>query len=183
MMKIYLGENLSTKYPLIFYLRLYFLPIFFSSMNVFYQSFVHSILSNQQLNHYENFLLVYSLIYSIFALLFLRLFGISGIILINSLNIFGRILLNNYFLNRYLIVIQWMKWNLFSCHYVFLLLSSLMMFYFNQILIDSSFGQLIFAIGWILTIICLTLLEEKELFHYLSCVYKLNSQNQRSIRH
>ncbi len=55
-----------------------------------------------------------------------------------------------------------------------------MIFYFNQIFIENSFGQIIFAFGLILTIICLTLIEEKEMIHYIYCVYKLNSHSQKS---
>jgi O-antigen/teichoic acid export membrane protein len=135
-------------------------------------------MSNKQRNNYENLILFYSFIYLIICFILIKLFGIIGIIIGSYLNIFGRILINNY-----LFRINWFKSYLFSSHYIFLLLISMIIFYLNQILIQNSFGQFIFLIGFILTIICLTFIEEKEMIHYIYCVYKLNQRSDLQKRH
>lgn len=172
--QIYFDENLLKKYPLVFYFRFYLLEFFLSGMNLFSQSFVQSILSKHQ---YENLLFIYSIISCFFSFVFIYLFGITGILLIHCLNIFGRILFHNIFINQYLISIRWFQSYFFSSHYVLVLFVALILFNFNQIFIENSFGQLIFAIGLSLIVISLTLLEEKQLIHYLVCIYKLNQQS------
>jgi len=177
---IYIGSKLSINSYFILYLRLYLISILLNSINIINESFVQLIMSIKQFNDYQNLLLLYSFIYLFVSYTFIKLFGIIGIIIINCLNIIGRIIINNSLINRYLMRIQWTKFYLFSSHYIFLLLISFGIFYLNQYLIESNFGQISFAIGLIVTIICLTFIEEKEMIHYIYCVYKLNYYNQRS---
>jgi O-antigen/teichoic acid export membrane protein len=165
---IYIGSKYSS---FILYFRLYLIIILLNSINIINESFIQSIISNKQLN----ILLFYSFIYLFLSYIFIKLFGLIGIIIINSLNIFGRIIINNY-----LIRIQSFKYYLFSSHYIFILLISFIIFYLNQYLIQNYFGQIAFAIGLILTIICFTFIEEKQMIHYIYCVFKLNHQKQRS---
>jgi len=177
---IYIGSKLSINSYFILYLRLYLISILLNSINIINESFVQLIMSIKQFDDYQNLLLLYSFIYLFVSYTFIKLFGIIGIIIINCLNIIGRIIINNSLINRYLMRIQWTKFYLFSSHYIFLLLISFGIFYLNQYLIESNFGQISFAIGLIVTIICLTFIEEKEMIHYIYCVYKLNYHNQRS---
>ena len=179
-MTIYIGPELSKKYSTVFYLRLYLINILLNGVNVINESFIQSIMSIKQLNFYKNLLLIYSLIYLPFSYLFIRFFSISGIIIINCLNLTGRIILNNYLIDKYFIRIQFLKSYLFSSHYIFILLISYVMSCLNQSLIENSFGQIIFAIGLILTIICFTLIEEKQTIHYIYCVLKLSNQNRKA---
>jgi hypothetical protein len=49
----------------------------------------------------------------------------------------------------------------------------------SQNVIENTFGEICFGLGVILTIICLTFNEEKEMIHYIYCVFKLNYQNKK----
>ena len=89
-------------------------------------------------------------------------------------------MINNYLINKYLIRIKSREYYLFSSHYVLIFLISFLTFYFNQNLIENSFGQFCFAIGFCFIIICLTFIEEKEMIHYIYCVWKLNYQDRKS---
>jgi hypothetical protein len=109
----------------------------------------------------------------------MKLFNITGIIIISCLNLFGRIIINNYLINRYLIRISWRNSYLFSSHYILILLMAFFLCNLSQNMIENIFGEICFGIGVILTTICLTLNEEKEMIHYIYCVYKLNYQNKR----
>lgn len=174
---IYIG----LEYNCVLYLRLFLINILLNGINVINESFIQSIMSNKQSNFYKNLLLIYSLIYLIFLYIFIKLFGIIGIIIISSLNIFGRIIINIYLINQYFIRIQLSKSYLFSSHYILFLLISCVIFNLSQNLIENSFGEIIFGIGLMLTTICLTLIEEKEMIHYIYCVFKLNYQKKRSV--
>jgi hypothetical protein len=173
---IYIGSKSNC----VLYLRLYLINILLNGINVINESFIQSVMSSKQLKFYKNILLIYSLIYLIFCYIFTKLFGVVGIIIINCLNIFGRIIINNYLIKLYFIRIQSSKSYLFSSHFILLLLMSYLFCNLSQTLIENSFGQISFSIGLILTTICLTIIEEKEMIHYIYCVFKLNYQNKRS---
>lgn len=177
---IYIGSKYKINSRLVLYLQLYLINILLNSINIINESFVQSIMLIKELNNYKIFLLFYSFIYLFISYLFIYLFHIYGLILINCLNIIGRIIINNYLIKKYLIQIQWFKFYLFSSHYIFILIITLIIFNFNQYLIQDTFGQISFFIGLTLTIICLTLIEEKQMIHYIYCVCKLHYQNQKS---
>jgi len=176
---IYMGKQFSMNSYLIFNLRLYLLNILLNGINGLNESFVQSIMSIKQLKNYENFFLFYSFVYLLFCYIFMKLFNITGIIIISCLNLLGRIIINNYLINRYLIRIPWRKSYLFSSHYILILLMAFLLCNLSQNMIENIFGEICFGIGAILTTICLTLNEEKEMIHYIYCVFKLNYQNKR----
>lgn len=176
----YIGLKNEINSSLILYLRLYLINILLNGINIINESFVQSIISVKHLKNYQNFLILYSFICLFIYYLFIKLFGIYGIIIVNSLNLIIRILINNYLINKYLIRINWLKFYLFSSHYILILIITIILFYLNQYLIDNTFGQISFVIGLTLTIISLTLIEEKQMIHYIYCVSKLNYQNQKT---
>lgn len=163
---IYIGEKNSS---LVLYFCLYLIEIFFNGIYLIQESFLQSMISNEQRNSSQLFS---SLIYFVFSFVFIRWFGICGIILINSFHLFGRIWINHSLINR---LTNGGKCSFYlSSDYVFFLFISWILLNLNEILIENSFGEFCFAIGFILIIICLTLNEEKELIHYFYCIYKLN---------
>lgn len=163
--------NLGKNSMFIWYLRLYLIEIFLNGINVCQQSFLRSILSNEQRNCSENRILLFSFISLIFSFFFIRLFGICGIILMNSFHLIGRISINYSLMIRYT---KRINWHFFSSNYVFFIFVLMILFHLNGILIANSFGQMIFCFGLILIIFCLTMNEEKELIHYFYCIWKLN---------
>ena len=170
-LSIYLGERLWKNSSLIFYL----IEIFFNGIYIFQESFLQSMVSNEQKNSSENFSIFFSFIFFIFSFIFIRLFGMCGIILINSFHLIGRILINNSSINRLTNGRKWFKSSsYFSSDYLFFVFILFILLNLSRVLIENSFGEFFFVIGFILIIICLTLNEEKELIHYFYCIHKLN---------
>ncbi|CAF1103717.1 unnamed protein product [Rotaria sordida] len=171
---IYIGSKLSINSKYVLYIRLYLIKIILNGINGISQSFLESIMLIKQLNNYRNILLYKSFIYLLLSYIFIRLFGIIGIIIIDCLYIFGRIIINNYLINKYFIRNSLNKSYLFSLHYIFLLLISLIILNISKYLIDNIFGEISFAFSFIIIITFLTLIQEKQLIHYIYCIIKLN---------
>lgn len=175
--KIYIGSNLSINTACVLYLRLSLINVLLNGVNGITESFIQSFMSVKQLDTYKRLYLLYSLMYVILCYIFMKYFGITGIMIINCLNLLGRIIINNNLINQYLIQIKFSRVYLFSSHYILLLIMSFIMCCLSQTLIESTFGQIIFTMGLMLTVISMTFLEERQMIHYIHCVLKLNYQN------
>lgn len=181
LINIYIGSNLFKKYNLLLYIRLYLIKIILNIINEITEMFIKSIESIKELNFYRYILLFYSFIYLFLCYIFIKCFGIVGLIIINCLNIFGRIIINYSVINKYIFRISYSKIYLFSLHYVLILIISYLMLHFSRIFINNSIAQAIFYFGLFLTIICLTLIEEKQTIHYIYCSLKLKHEENRSL--
>lgn len=168
--------NLSTNKFVNIYLILSLLKVLLKHVNKLNESFLRCFLWIRMLNLYENVLLIYSLISMINSYILIKYFNLFGILFINLLNLLIEFLLNKYVIENYFYRNQSKRIYSFSSYYILFLLISILIIKFHLNLIETSFEQLCFSIGFLMIIISLTFIEEKELIHYLFCVYKLNHQ-------
>lgn len=75
-------------------LKFYCLYVFFISINGITESLLNSTMSDTQLNKHNFRLIIFSVVYLLFAMLFVNYFHIYGFILANCLNMFLRIVYN-----------------------------------------------------------------------------------------
>ena len=91
---IYGGVKLSESLITVNMLKFYCLYVFFISINGITESLLNSTMSDTQLNKHNFRLIIFSVVYLLFAMLFVNYFHIYGFILANCLNMFLRIVYN-----------------------------------------------------------------------------------------
>jgi len=154
------------------YLLLSLLRVTLKQVNHFTELFVRCFLPINLLNLYENSLFVLSLINLMNSYISMKYFYLFGLIFMNLLGCSIEMLVNQYFIQKYFYRNRSTKINFFF--YILILLISILIVKLNQNLIVNLFGQVCFSFSFVLIVVCLIIVEEKEVIHYLRCVYRLN---------
>lgn len=175
----YGGSNLSDgSGPTLLILYCIYIP--FLAINGITEAFSQATMSIAELKYYKNLISIFAFIYLGLFYILIKLIGIYGIIIANCLNMSLRIITNFNYIYRYFDYIPWSKPFEFSRIYLLTLLSSgLICFYsetwFNNNLIHFGFGSIL-GIG----LLILTYKQEKEMIHYIYCVFRLHREKKIS---
>jgi oligosaccharide translocation protein RFT1 len=179
LLNLYGGSNLING-PGPTLLRLFCIYILFVAINGITEAFSQATMSIKQLDNYKNLISIFAIIYLGIFYILIQFIGIHGTIVANCLNMLARIIVNSYYIHRYFHGVQWSKPFQFSLYYLLTLIFTSFVCYYSETWFSNPFIHFSFGAILGLGMLMLTWREEKEMFHYIYCIIRLNRQKKIS---
>lgn len=160
-------------------LQLYCVYILFLAVNGITEAFSQATMSIRELETYKNLIAIFAISYLAVFYILIQLFGIHGIIIANCLNMLARIITNSLHIYRYFHGVRWTTPFQFSARYLLTLLCTSLICSYSERWFAHGFLHFGFGSVLGLGVVLLTWREERDMFHYINCIRRLNRETKR----